>query len=486
MATKTKFYRTNKFSKNSLSPRENQVIRVLATQLARSSYAARLGKSYANDRDLYEALGYRATLTYTDFYGMYKRQDIAKRIVIAPVQASWMRKPIVTDNEEGSEFDKAWEELSKKKKIFYYLARVDKISGIGEYGVLYLGFDDNKKPNEPVEGTSNELIFLRPYSQTNADIDFYVKDVKDERYGLPEFYKIQSSLDQTKSTQSNKVHWSRIIHVAEGLDESDVFGTPRLEEVFNRLQDLEKVAGGSGEMFWRGAFPGMVFKADDDASFSDDGQTKSALEEEIKEYIHGLKRYMKVQGLSVDQLEVSLADPTNHKDVLLELIAGAKGMPKRILVGSERGELASSQDEANWHTRIEERREDHAGPNILRPFVERLIQFGALPEPKEEFTITWPDLFSPSAQEKAEVAGKKMEALAKYAQIPDAQFILPVEEFYKIVFEWDEKKIESVMDIMAGYQEGESAIMLEDANATIEELQRTIDELRRERKAAEQ
>lgn len=448
-----------------LTSKEEKILYALSTSLARAAYSARLGRSYGNDRDLYDALGYKATLTFTDFYGMYKRQDIAKRIVTAPVQASWMRKPIISEDEgDQTKFEDAWEKLIKDISVYHYLARVDKVSGIGGYGVLYIGFNDGKKPDMPVNGKNNELIYLRPYKQDNADIESYVTDITDPRYGMPEYYKIQSTYDPNKTTKSTKVHWSRILHVAEGLDESDIFGTPRLEEVYNRLQDLEKVAGGSGEMFWRGAFPGMVFKAEDDAMFGDDSQTKIALEDEIKSYIHGLKRYMKVKGLNVDQLEVSLADPTNHKEVLLELISGAKGIPKRILVGSERGELASSQDEANWHTRITERREDHISPNILRPFIDRLILFGVLPKPKDRYSINWPDLFTPSATEKADVSVKLMDALTKYSSMPDAQLILPQEEFYKMVFEWDDNKIESVIGML------ESVVSEDDNQSAIDEL----------------
>ena len=47
--------------------------------------------------------------------------------------------------------------------------------------------------------------------------------------------------------------------------------------------------------------------------------------------------------------------------------------------------------------------------------LDRLINLGVLPRPTR-YNIHWPDLNSPSDSDKAEVAAKKTEALAKYVQ----------------------------------------------------------------------
>ena len=49
------------------------------------------------------------------------------------------------------------------------------------------------------------------------------------------------------------VHASRVLHVAEDCLDDDVYGIPRLKPVFDRLDDLLKVVGGSAEFFLRGA-----------------------------------------------------------------------------------------------------------------------------------------------------------------------------------------------------------------------------------------
>ena len=52
-----------------------------STVVSRQALLDRLGKSYGEDRNLYDALGYRKSPTFNDYYSRYKRQDIAKRII---------------------------------------------------------------------------------------------------------------------------------------------------------------------------------------------------------------------------------------------------------------------------------------------------------------------------------------------------------------------------------------------------------------------
>ena len=411
----------------------------------RATLMSRLGMSYGTTRDIYTALGYVKAPVFEDYYARYKRQDIAKRIVTAYPKACWRKKPIITETEDKeTEFEKKWAELVTQRKVLTYLSRIDVISGIGQYGVLLLGFDDGKLAEEPVESAS-ELLYLKPFMQSNADIVDWEVDIHDERYGLPKVYQLQASTANQVGIQSQRVHYSRVLHIAEEPGEDDVYGTPRLESVLNRLQDLELVAGGSSEMFWRGAFPGYGFKADEKAQLT--AQSFAALQDEIEEYLHGLKRYIRTQGFDIENMSVQVADPKSHVNILLDLIAGATGIPKRILVGSERGELASSQDEKAWNDRIDERRKDHVENNIVRPFVDKLIQVGVLPEPADNYSVDWPAIHVMSDKEQAEVSGIKTEALTKYAMSPGADMIVPPEIFLQRFLGFTKDEVEQMMDL---------------------------------------
>jgi len=295
-------------------------------------------------------------------------------------------------------------------------------------------------------------LYLSPYSQVNAKIDQYVKDVKDERFGLPETYSI-AMLTAGQTSISKTTHWSRVIHVAEDCLEDNVEGMPRLEPVLNRLQDLELVAGGSAEMFWRGAFPGYGFKQDPSTIMQD--KDIEDLQAEIDEYMHDLKRYVRTKGISIESLAQQVADPSKHFAILVDLIACAVRIPKRILLGSERGELASSQDERAWMQRIDERRREHCEAVILRPFIDRLITVGALPKPVEGYTVDWPDLMAPGDKEIAEIGKIRSEALKAYVEALGADLIVPPDIFLRRILGLSQDDINQINLILDRIQKGE-------------------------------
>ena len=442
--------------------RQMREIRFLESALAsRAELAGKLGMSFGGDRDLYSALGYSKSPDFNDYYAKYKRHGISKRVVNAPVEASWRKKPKVSDNlgPDQTPFEKAWKELVKKHKIWHYLARADRLSGIGKYGVLYMGFDDTDDPSKPL--SSGNLIYLRPYSEGNATISKYSNETKDSRYGYPIEYSLiaKKNADSGSNLPAKKVHYSRIIHIAEGLDSDDVFGTPRLEAVLNDVTDIEKVVGGSAEMFWRGAFPGMALTAAQDASM--DTMDQDDLEDEIQAYIHKMQRYIRLQGIELKELAPQVSDPTAHFMVLIQSISSATHIPKRILIGSERGELASSQDEINWGTYIDTRRQDHVEPQILRPFIDAMISAGVLPEPENDYTIIWPDVTVPTPKEEAEVARIRVDTLNKYVSGIGSPMVVPEKMFLSKFLDFTDEDILQAENIL----DGEIKLEQQDANA---------------------
>ncbi len=325
--------------------------------------------------------------------------------------------------------------------------------GIGQYGVLLLGFDDGADFMQEVT-KAGRLLYLQPYSETNAKIKTWEEDQGDERYGQPKTYSITLASANKLSKASVAVHHSRVIHVAEGTTENDIYGTPRLKAVFNRLQNLELVIGGSAEMFWRGAFPGYAFKEQKDYEL--DTQAMSDLQDELELYMHDLQRYLRLKGVDLEELAMQVASPKDHVEVILDLISGATDIPKRILIGSERGELASSQDEKNWATRIDERRKDFAEPMILRPLIDRLIRLEVIARPRNDsYSVEWPPIVVPSEKDEAEVGKAKAEALNKYVSGIGAEQILPPELFLRLILGLDEDQIKEAEELLEGMARGE-------------------------------
>lgn len=422
----------------------------LSAIATRQRIAARLGKSYGDNRKLYTALGYKLSPTYNDYAAKYQRMDIARTIIDLPVRECWRNVPTLTESKDkDTPFEKEWIELCKKHRIFHYLSRADRLGSLGTYSVLFLGFNDSDDPKQEA-ATARDLLYLMPYSMVNASISQYDIDPKSERYGKPLIYNISpksiSSLSSISAASNIQVHHSRIIHVAEDCLEDDVEGIPRLRSVLNRLEDIEKLAGGSAEMFWRGAYPGMALLARE--GFSLGKQTLAQIETEMDKYEHDLQRFMRLSGLDVESLAPQVADPKGHMDIQFDLLSAATRIPKRILLGSERGELASSQDEKNWAKVIQARQHEHCEAVLLRPLVDRLISVKILSEPSEgEYTVEWPDLLAPGDKDKAEIGEIRAKALKAYVDSIGAEDVLPPSMFLEKMLGFTDEEIQEIEDL---------------------------------------
>lgn len=430
-------------------------VNTLNTITDRLSWAFSLGKQYGGDRDIYRTLGYKdeSELSYPVYKARYKRQDIAKAVIDRPVKYTWRGGVTVfeSDDKDETEFERQFSEMYDAMKLRSVFIRADKITGLGEYSVLLFGFNDTGAENwqKPVKkGESLRLLYLRPISQPNAKVSKYETDKKSPRYGLPILYELKITTAQDARTKTVLVHYTRVLHILDDELESDIYGTPRLEVLFNRLHDIEKLVGGSAEMFWRGARPGYQNIIDSD--FEMNPAQKKALKEEIDEYEHNLRRILNIRGGKLEGLAVQVSDPKGHVDVQVQFISSVTGIPKRILTGSERGELSSAQDAGEMRAFVNDRREEFAEIKIVRPFVDRLIELEVLPKPKESYTVQWQDLFAPSDKEKADIGKTRAEALKAYAAEPMAQAVIPIEVFLDKFLGFDTDTVEWVKEMIDG------------------------------------
>lgn len=392
---------------------------------------------YTN-RDIDRECGHPVEITTQQYGQAFERGDLAKRVVSIYPEESWQSAPEIyeTENETETEFEKRWQEVQEKHHILQLLQRADVLSGIGRFGIILLGIDDGLDLREPITGLDDrgennsgeprELIYLRAFDERLIDSVKLETNPTSPRFGQPIEYTVKFDSEwmnagttftapNTRNTTSMVVHWHRIIHLTDNRTNSEIFGEPRLKVVYNRLLDLKKIAGASPEMFWKGGFPGLFFGAPLETK---DGRKVEvdidSVKEEYAKYAEGLQRILIGEGgVNATPIPVQLADPTAHAEVQFTLIAAAMAIPKRILMGSERGELASSQDKVAWNERLNRRREDYLSPFVIRPMLGRLMNIGILPKVETVF-IDWSDLNTPSEQEKAEVAAKKTDAMAKY------------------------------------------------------------------------
>ena len=295
-----------------------------------------------------------------------------------------------------------------------------------------------------------QLLFLRVFPETLVNISQFDSDPTSPRFGQPVMYSVtfNDPRDNSNSgigltTATRDVHWTRVVHLADARTSSEVFATPRQRPVINNLLGLQKLYGGSPEMYWRGAFPGWSIESNPqmgaDVTFDTDD-----MRDQMENYFNGLQRYLALMGFTAKSLAPQVVDPTQQIAVQLEAICIKIACPIRVFKGSERGELASSQDDAAWNDRLKERQQIYLTPRVIVPLVDRLIAMDVLPEPRS-YSVEWPDLSSTTESEKATVAATKTGALAQYVGGGIEQ-IMPLFEYLTRIWGMEEDEATSIVE----------------------------------------
>lgn len=401
---------------------------------------SQLGMTFQGQRSLYTALGWKKDLGPDDFLNKYLRQDLAARLVDIFPEYTWRQPPRVTDDAEAdplTPFEAAYEALATRLRLTHIWTTLDRLAGLGQYAVLLLGVADGRPLQTPIT-RARDVAYVSAYGQRSAEITRLEEDPQQPGFGRPLTYTI----DLTRRTEGGlttprgrapatmilPVHASRVVHFAEMPLDGAVYGLPRLERVFNRLDDLEKLLGGSAEMFWQGGRGNIVAALRDGAAIPDDA-TKEELRRQIDEWTHGLRQWLRVSGIDVTRLPSSLASPKDAIEAQATIIAAAAGVPQRILMGSERGELASTQDQVAWESTIQARQKSLIEPMLIRATIDRLIAWGVLPEPAGGvYEVVWPQGRVLDPLRQAEIAERMARAVGTYVE-GQGELVMPVGEF---------------------------------------------------------
>lgn len=408
-------------------------IRALSSVLIeRYQFARQAGLTFGGERDFYQIFGYSRVLTTADYCDRYARGGLTKKLVECLPKASWRGGVEVIEDEKpeiSTEFEKAADLLNTTLNAHAYLERADVLSQLGYYAVLLIGEKEGNLQEELPKGngTPDNLVYLQPYAGGggpgvgvggfnrrtgvgsvaafgDATIMSFDTDVTSKRFGQPEYYQLRRS-DIASAAFTTKVHWSRIIHLADGCLDNDSYGVPSLEAVWNLLDDLDKVTGGGAESYFQKAKSGLHVDIDKTMGMPGGGPAVSVdertkLRNNLEEYKHEITSLITTRGTTVKELGGSPADFSAEADAIITQIAGTKGIPKRVLTGSEMGELASSQDRENWRDIVNGRQSSYVGPYVVRRFYDRLIEYNYLPKPKQ-YTVKFAHIQTLTEAEKA-------------------------------------------------------------------------------------
>lgn len=466
------------------------------------------------NKNIYREAGYPQGefLGWDTYQPLFNREGIAKRVVEAWAKQSWQVNPCVYEDEDPditTPFEEDWDEIAKTLDredpnpeggfqdeegavLWNYLRRLDIQSGIGQYGILLLGFDDGAPLSEAVKGIAEmnsmaatfsqvdntgkkewkepdfsnlqpyrlvnnatakkrKLLYMRVFPEQLADIIEIERNPTSPRYGKPIRYRLSfndPAAGQSSTagivTQAITVHWTRVIHFTDDPTSSEVFGVPRMQQVLNHILGLQKLYCSSPEMFYKGAFQGLFFGTDP-ALGAKVKINESKLKDSIENFQNGLQRYLYANGLTVQQLAPAVADPTGQVMVQLQGIAIALDMPMRIFMGSERGELASGQDEDSHTDNVRARNNNILSPRMVSVLVSRLILVGVCRRPATGFKIKWPDAAKQSKQQIADCAATETTAISTYVTA-GCDALIPPLQFFTEVLGWEDEKAKAVLD----------------------------------------
>jgi hypothetical protein len=383
-----------------------------------------LGQMFRGNRDIYEVYGYKKQIGFMDCISRYWRQDIAGRIINMPADAIWTKPPTLKGDEKVVA---VIQDLIQRFSLWQVLNRADKLAGMGQYSVVLIGLDDGLSLDKPVNANrTNKVIFLQPMSSVSCTVTQYETNALSPRFGLPLYYSlnlqrgglgsfagsgVQPTGLQTSAVIGGKVHWSRLVHIAENTLEDPIFGFPRMQRVYNLLDDFLKTGGGSAEIYWLNARGGLHIDVDKEMDL--DGTDADALEAEIDDYSNNLRRVIRTRGVKVEPINMQMGDPRAVFEVTLNLICASEGIPQRLLLGTEAGQLASEQDRANWAVRINERRTTFAEPNCIRPLIIALATMGFFDlKAGLSLTVSWPEAFTLNPLERGQTSAQQARAAA--------------------------------------------------------------------------
>lgn len=454
-----------------LRPAIERIERLTSTMLQdRVSFGNSLLDGDDEYRNLNEECKYPDPITLDHLYEMYRR-ELGNRVVNVWPEETWATVPelVETDDPKDSPFETAFKELVDKLQLWYWFAKVDELSGIGRFGVLFKAYNDGNDPKTPLYTTDLygkvdpksvepglELMFLRAFDEKRVKIVETEKNKKSYRYGQPVFYELEMGTpddasdvtgnnNQAGSSSWVKVHHTRCQHVAESTMGNLVYAVPRQEPVYNRLHDLRKVAGGSGEMFYRGAFPGISFEMLPELIAEGEFGTEEManLRDQVEQYMQGIRRYMSLRGMTAKSLTPQVADPSKHVEEHLRLLCATIKVPMRIFLGSEAGQMAGDQDQKNWNKRVGTRKRTYVTPFMIRPFVDLHIALGILPKPKK-YEVRWSDPETVSDKDQADIVMKRATALLQYVSA-GGETVYPIREWLVNEYGLTVQQAETVM-----------------------------------------
>lgn len=387
----------------------------------------------------YKDFGLPETVDFQLLYSFYERNSLAKAAVDKTVRKTWQDPPWLLetprDGSEGStkketRLEKAIRQHFAKIRFWTKVMEADRRSLVGRYAAVILRVADGRRTDEPLEavtGGLDALIDIIPVWEGQLRVKDYDNDQMSMSYGEPLMYEydesqVANSASPTQGQRNRKltIHPSRIIIWSP---DGTMEGESALKAGINDLLAIEKIVGAGGEGFWKNAKQAPILEMDKEADIQKMARAMGIppekitdiMNEQVADWQKGFDELLMVQGMTAKLPKVELPDPEHFFMNALQSFAASFDIPLKVLVGTQTGERASTEDASQWNQTCNFRRKNTVIPNILQ-IVQRLEACGII-KVNPEWFVDWTDLTEATMLEKIDRAGKMAKVNKEAADI---------------------------------------------------------------------
>jgi len=337
------------------------------------------------------------TISNADLIFAVKREPVANRVVFTvahDIFDNWFEVLEIAEKPNpdfNREVQKVLSALNAKS-IFTQAASFERLFG---WSIIVVGFVDHGESLQAEVKQAQEIRDLEVYSPLEVDVQNSDedKDPKSPRFGLPIFYTVNRGL----GAQQEKIHFSRVIHVATRLLDHAYKGQSILEAIYDDLtvwrnirwgigQTMFRYGGGVLDIEYQGASPKQI----DEFIASKQFETVNSR----TYFVHSEKQKAQFLGTSGRAL-----DPDPYCKNTLESLSTGTNIPTAILRGAQAGALTGSEVNEREYFKIISDAQSLYEPAIWQ-LIDLLMATGQIPE-VEDYEIKWLGGFEINELDKA-------------------------------------------------------------------------------------
>lgn len=394
--------------------------------------------------------GYSEKVDFEMLSAAYERGGAAHGAVHRLLDVCWLKLPRIKkpEGDEKSPWEIKAGKVLRSIRAWSKLKDLDRRNLIGRYAAVIYRVADSKTLDQPLE-RATKLVDLVPLYENQIKVTKWHSDAQAENYGTPAMFQYRKISPPGTDAEGRPEEWadvhpSRVQILAEGAVGDFYEGVPLLRAGFNRLVDLDKIGGGSGESFLKNSARTIVFKYDAGATPQaipgPDGKEQTSVRDAHEAQAKALNRStdasVVIQGGDATTLQTTISDPTGPWTVAANEFAASVRIPFTILFGQQTGRLASDEDKADFANRCSSRQEFELTP-MLEEFITRMQVAGIIEA--GEFEIEWPPVNAPTEKDKADLLGKMTAAMQQAYQAGLVEPLFDANEL-RAVMDFEQRK----------------------------------------------